>query len=301
IQDYIKQYVFQNKPLWRIKDYRDALKNIPNLLDLVKNPFLLSLSLEVLPRVVDVEQTQDLSRSRITRVELYDQFVEHWLERDKKRASGNELSPQAKAAYDTLVDGGFTQNGIHFLKELATAIYKEHGGHPVIEYSHIRDYGTWKRAFFSREDEIHLLREACPLIRNGNQYRFIHRSLLEYCFTLAVFDPQKSGQSAKPIALLDASQQGMVYGKDKADLTREISGFREAVTAAIVRNGRDSLGVKPTTTSCMVTAANELEGGPQELKELARRQQEQNEEQNQSLQELKLQIAELKALLTARS
>ncbi|KAF9177108.1 hypothetical protein BGZ51_009169, partial [Haplosporangium sp. Z 767] len=55
-----------------------------------------------------------------------------------------------------------------------------------------RDEKPWKSAFFSRDDEIRLLREACPLIRNGNQYQFIHQSLLEYCFTLAVFDPQES-------------------------------------------------------------------------------------------------------------
>ncbi|KAG0248285.1 hypothetical protein BG011_000251, partial [Mortierella polycephala] len=192
VQDYIEQYVFQSRPLWRTKDYLEALGKVPNLLDLVKNPFLLTLSLEVLPRVVDVGQIQDLSRAKITRVALYDQFVEQWLERGKKRVGGNDLSQQAKSAFDTLVDGGFTQNGIHFLKGLAAAIYKEQAGHPVVEYSRLRDEGTWKTAFFSREDEIYLLREACPLIRNGSQYRFIHRSLLEYCFTLTVFDPEES-------------------------------------------------------------------------------------------------------------
>ncbi|KAG0249051.1 hypothetical protein BG011_009627, partial [Mortierella polycephala] len=192
IQDYIKRYVFQSRPLWRTKDYMEALGKVPNLLDLVKNPFLLTLSLEVLPRVVDVGQIHDLSGSRITRVALYDEFVEQWLERGKKRVGGNDLSQQAKAAFDTLVDGGFTQNGIHFLKKLAAAVYKEQAGHPVVEYSRLRDEGTWKTEFFSREDEIYLLREACPLVRNGSQYRFIHRSLLEYCFTLTVFDPQES-------------------------------------------------------------------------------------------------------------
>ncbi|KAG0246757.1 hypothetical protein BG011_002354, partial [Mortierella polycephala] len=192
IQDYIRQYVFQNRTLWQSEDYFEALDKVPNLLDLAKNPFLLTLSLEVLPRVVNVGQIQDLSGARITRVALYDQFVKQWLERGKKRVGGNGLSQQAKAAFDTLVDGGFTQSGIHFLKKLASAIYKEQAGYPVIEYSRFRDEGTWKTAFFSREDEIHLLREACPLARNGNQYRFIHRSLLEYCFALAVFDPQDS-------------------------------------------------------------------------------------------------------------
>ncbi|KAG0352695.1 hypothetical protein BGZ54_002621, partial [Gamsiella multidivaricata] len=185
VEDYIR-------PLWRTKQYLEALEQVPNLQDLVRNPFLLTLSLEVLPRVVDAGQMQDLSRTRVTRVALYDQFVEQWLERGKKCVGGNELSPQAKAAFDTLVDDGFTLNGTDFLKRLAAAIYREQAGQPVVEYSRSKDEETWKTKFFSREDEVQLLREACPLSRSGRQYRFIHRSLLEYCFALAVFDPQEN-------------------------------------------------------------------------------------------------------------
>ncbi|KAG0214057.1 hypothetical protein BGX28_002923 [Mortierella sp. GBA30] len=190
IEDYIKQYVSLNRPQWRLKDYLQALDGLPNLMDLVKNPFLLTLSLEVLPRVVDLSQIHDLSGTKVTRVALFDQFVEQWLERGKKRARSRDLSPQAKTAFDSLVDEGFTQSGIHFLKRLAAAIYREQEGHPVVEYSRLRDDQTWKSAFFSREDEIRILREASPISRSGNQFRFIHRSLMEYCFSLAVFDPQ---------------------------------------------------------------------------------------------------------------
>ncbi|KAF9183342.1 hypothetical protein BGZ51_004075 [Haplosporangium sp. Z 767] len=121
-----------------------TLDKVPNLLDLVKNPFLLTLSMEVLPRVVDVGRIQDISRTKITRVALYDEFVEQWLERSKIRAMNNDLSPQAKAAFEDLVDEGFTQTGIHFLKRLAASIYKEQAGHPVVEYSRLKDKKTWK-------------------------------------------------------------------------------------------------------------------------------------------------------------
>ncbi|KAF9176491.1 hypothetical protein BGZ51_000526, partial [Haplosporangium sp. Z 767] len=192
IQDYIYQYVSLNNSLWQVIDYLNAFDKVPNLLDLVKNPFLLALSLEVLPRIVDVGRIQDLSGTKITRVALYDEFMEQWLERSKIRARESDLSPQAKAAFNNLVDGGFTQTGVRFLKTLAASIYKEQAGHPVVEYMRFKDERTWKSAFFGQQDEIHLLREACPLIRSGNQYRFVHQSLLEYCFTLAVFDPQES-------------------------------------------------------------------------------------------------------------
>src|SRR6188472_408256 len=82
-----------------------VIKN--GFLTIVKNPFLMTLSLEVLPRMMD--PGEKLSATRVTRVALYDQFIEHWLERGKKRLSEKEMSPQAKAAFESLTDEGFTQ------------------------------------------------------------------------------------------------------------------------------------------------------------------------------------------------
>ncbi|KAF9287690.1 hypothetical protein BGZ68_001409 [Mortierella alpina] len=193
IDAYIERYVYLKNPAWSSKTYRDALNKVPDLRELIKNPFLLMLSLEVLPQVVDIDQIQTLTAGMITRVKLYDRFIEHWLERGKRRVEGNhELSQQAKAAFNTLVDDGFTQNGISYLQRLAAAIYREQAGQPVVGYSRTKDEGTWKTRFFGRDDESFILREASPLARNGNQHRFIHRSLLEYCFSLAVFNPREA-------------------------------------------------------------------------------------------------------------
>jgi len=187
VQAYIHQYVSVHQPLWQAEDYKQALELIPSLKELVKNPFLMTLSLEVLPRMVD--PGQHLSATQVTRVGLYDHFVEQWLERGKKRLGEKDLSPQARAAFESLSDEGFTRNGIEYMKKLAVAIYKEQGGHPIVEYSRLVDEGSWKDAFYLREDK-QLLREACPLTRNGDQHRFIHRSLLEYGLARAIFDPQ---------------------------------------------------------------------------------------------------------------
>jgi WD40 repeat protein len=193
VDEYIDQYVSLRQPLWRADDYKQALSSIPSLKELVRNPFLMTLSLEVLPRMMDPGER--LSVNRVTRVLLYDQFIEQWLERGKRRLGEKELSATARAAFDSLSDEGFAVNGIDFLKRLSMAIYKEQDGQPVVEYSRFRDEGSWKRAFFSRDDETYLLREACPLTKNGNQYRFIHRSMLEYGLARAIFDPQEHKQS----------------------------------------------------------------------------------------------------------
>ena len=188
VQIYIQQYVSENETRWRTEDYQEALRLIPSLRDLVRNPLLMSLSLDVLPSMVD--QDQSLSTALVTRVSLYDQFVELWLERGKKRLREKKLGGAMKAAFENLSDEGFTKNGIHFLKTLAAAIFREQGGHSVVEYSRLEDQETWKDDFFGREEDKQLLRDACPLKRSGNQHRFIHRSILEYGMARAIFDPQ---------------------------------------------------------------------------------------------------------------
>ncbi|KAK3823462.1 MAG: hypothetical protein J3Q66DRAFT_366602 [Benniella sp.] len=77
-------------------------------------------------------------------------------------------------------------NGITFLKFTET-IYKEQGGHLVVEYSQLVDGKSWKAELFDHEGRKPL-REACPLTRNDIQHQFIHR--LEYGLARAVFDPQ---------------------------------------------------------------------------------------------------------------
>ncbi|KAK3823420.1 MAG: WD40-repeat-containing domain protein [Benniella sp.] len=157
VHAYIHRYVSIYQPTWHVGDYKQALELIPTLKDLMSDPFLMTLSLEVLPRMLD--PGQHLSATQVTRVGLYDHFVEQWLERGKKRIRERDLDRQSRIIFDRLSDEGFTQNGIDFLKRLAVA-------------------------------DKQLLREACPLRRNGNQHRFIHRSLLEYGLARAIFDPQ---------------------------------------------------------------------------------------------------------------
>ncbi|KAF9994208.1 hypothetical protein BGZ79_001035 [Entomortierella chlamydospora] len=191
IKDYIARYVAIKKPLWTPSDYESVLDQIPSLQDLIKNPFLLSLALEVLPRIADPSQT--LTSSKITRVLLYDEFVAQWLERNKRRLAAQGLNDQERKTLENLSEDGFTQQGLGFLKDLSAAIYIEQDGIPVVEYSRVRDTTTWKEQFFGRKDEeSQILRRAIPLTRNGSRFGFIHRSILEYGVSRAIYEPKQS-------------------------------------------------------------------------------------------------------------
>jgi predicted NACHT family NTPase len=95
INDYINEYVWIHQPLWEAKDYKQALDLIPSLKELVKNPFLMTLSLEVMPRMMD--PGEHLSATHVTKVGLYDHFIEHWLERGKKRLA-EEIEPPVESS-----------------------------------------------------------------------------------------------------------------------------------------------------------------------------------------------------------
>jgi WD40 repeat protein len=228
VHDYIRLYVSTRQPQWKVEDYKQAIDLIPGLKDLVTNPLLMSLSLDVLPRLVDLEES--LESIRVTRGVLYDHFVEQWLERSKARFVKKDMSLIMREAFKKLNAEGFVLNGIGYLKSFAVAIYKEQGGHPVVEYSHFLDQGSWKEVFFSSR-EMQILHEACPLTRNGNQHQFIHRSLLEHGLARAIFDPQDRRSRAASKSTLDRR------GSASSTLSFEIYGGIQDVTT----NSEDEL------------------------------------------------------------
>ncbi|KAF9118122.1 hypothetical protein BGW39_001463, partial [Mortierella sp. 14UC] len=173
IQQYVEVYVkglptvdpLLSKPSWTAKEYMDKLVNIPNLMDLVSNPFLLSLSLDALPSIV--KSHKDISAIRITRVQLYDSFVRRWLEVNRARLEESPLSELERSELDLLVEDNFLYYGTHFQKDLATAIFIKHERNPVVKYTPLRDKGTWKAAFFAPEGQAKLLRESKTVIAGG--------------------------------------------------------------------------------------------------------------------------------------
>ncbi|KAF8928926.1 WD_REPEATS_REGION domain-containing protein [Haplosporangium gracile] len=198
IEQYVEQYVksqfaapviAQNRPTWTKDDYMQTLTNVPKLIELVSNPFLLTLSLEALPEVIDPKK-EDLSSVQITRVQLYDGFVKQWLGVNKARLESNPLTPSDQEAFDLLTEDDFFYHGTEFQKNLAAAIFQKQKKNPVVKYTHLRDGKTWKAEFFHPNDsEIKLLREASAITRSGNFFRFIHKSLLEYFYSRVVYDP----------------------------------------------------------------------------------------------------------------
>ncbi|KAK3824832.1 MAG: WD40-repeat-containing domain protein [Benniella sp.] len=229
VRNYIDRYVSIHHLPWKTDEFQRALDRHPGLEDLAKNPLLLSLALEVIPDMVDSGQQR--ATKKFTRVEVYDQIVEHWFHRSKERLKEQNLSPQSREAFEGLTSDGFANNGVNYLKRLAAAIYKNQDDVSTIEYSKLMDRGTWKEEYFCGDEKNQLLREASPMKCSGNKYQFIHPSLLEYGLALAVFDPQEVNKIAAPNS---ASRRSSVDSAMSFELNDHDEG-----TATVVEHSSD--------------------------------------------------------------
>ncbi|KAF9539195.1 WD_REPEATS_REGION domain-containing protein [Mortierella hygrophila] len=266
IEDYVEHYVPLEPRTWVKKDYMDKLKSIPNLMDMVRNPFLLTLSLEALPTVV--QGKTDLSRLRITCAELYDIFVMHWMGVNKRRLQDQKLSESSQIALEILCADGFERHGIRYQMDLAASIFQRQEGRPVVDYSHMRDRKTWKAQFFGLDPERALLRDSSLLSRVGNQYRFVHRSVLEYFFSCTISGPTKEHDEFDPpvhsetpatsptISAHPLSQRNLVVEPSiiqfLAERVQLDSGFKDELLAIIEQSKTDDQAARAATNAITI-------------------------------------------------
>ncbi|KAG0079059.1 hypothetical protein BGZ90_003637, partial [Linnemannia elongata] len=132
IKSYVDQYVPLESQTWTTKDFMDKLTIIPHLMDLVKNPFLLTLSLRALPNVA--QTIEGTSRRSVTRAVLYDSFVEHWIQVGIARLRNIPLNSVGLEAFGNLQEDGFMEHCVEFQTNLAMEIFEIQEGRPIIQY-----------------------------------------------------------------------------------------------------------------------------------------------------------------------
>ncbi|KAG0284194.1 hypothetical protein BGZ96_011451 [Linnemannia gamsii] len=201
IEDYVEQYVLFDSRTWTKEEYMHTLTEIPNLMDLVRNPFLLTLYLKALPSVI--QGSSDLSRLRVTRIQLYDIFVNNWLEANKHRLQDQRLSAESMMTFDELKEEGFEFNVTKFQQDLAAAIFTRQDGRPIVDYVHRRDKFSWKAMFFCQSPEATILRGASLLNRSGTRHYFVHQSILEYFYSCTICPPSSTAEEFAPQECFD--------------------------------------------------------------------------------------------------
>ncbi|WP_284269931.1 NACHT and WD40 repeat domain-containing protein, partial [Mycoavidus cysteinexigens] len=189
IKTYIHQYVQYTQAQWSAQDYQDRLAQIPNVKELLGTPFLLKMALRVLPTLDETRPGQ----MALTRLKLYEQFVQTWFGRSLARldAIQSKLTEAEQKAFRSLKDEGFIEHSQTFNTNFALAMSEAQT--PVAEYSPIARRGIPQdkryEAFLSNQDEgKKLLRFSALLTRQQQQYRFIHKSIQDYLVARAVWE-----------------------------------------------------------------------------------------------------------------
>jgi hypothetical protein len=160
---------------------------------------VLRLAIETLPELVGSDT--DLKSTPITRATLYDEFVTSWIKRAIARRNEMCLDTQDQKQFMTLSRLGFIEQSTNYLKELSVAIYKYQNGNPSIN-SHSK--AAWKKEFFDEEDlQQEFLRESTLITRVGKEYKFLHKSILEYGLSLSIYDPFSQETSDLPDELIN--------------------------------------------------------------------------------------------------
>ncbi|KAF9179356.1 hypothetical protein BGZ51_006955, partial [Haplosporangium sp. Z 767] len=203
-----------------VEGYMKRLSAIPNMMGLIQNPYFLKMSFWL-----------DLSAIEITDLKLYDYFVDKWIQVNQTRLEESVLSPDREAELDKLIEAGFKERVVDFLKSLADAIYDEERGKkiPEVRYIQLEDATSWKEEFFGLEIKATLLRDASPLTTASIIHKFIHQSLLEYFYSLCVHDPDggDEGDFDGGESNSDGDSDAPHDGKDISDGARHDSGGRK--------------------------------------------------------------------------
>ncbi|KAG0319092.1 hypothetical protein BGZ97_002788, partial [Linnemannia gamsii] len=188
INTYIDQYVKHTQAKWSAQQYKDTLARIPNVNALLGTPFLLKMALSVLPTLDKVQFDQ----VGLTRIQLYAQFVQMWFERalDRLKAIQSKLTDAQQKAFCNLEDE-FIGHSQVFNTDLALAMAEAKT--TMADYSAIARRGVpqdkrYEPFLSSKDEEKNLLRFSALLIRQHQQYKFIHKSIQDYLVARAVWE-----------------------------------------------------------------------------------------------------------------
>ncbi|KAF9934471.1 hypothetical protein FBU30_001964 [Linnemannia zychae] len=198
---------------WTFDQYMDALANIPHLLDLVRDPYLLSLTLVQLPVIAGTQR--DISK--ISFDVLYKCIFDNWVAIQKRHVYSNTMSMEEQKAILELNTNEIVKFSLQYMKDLALEIFTKQGGNPMVHYSHLSDVkeNPWKTKFFGPNPQTKLIRDFSLLTRSGNCYRFIHSSLLQYLYSLSVFDLDNSCEN-------NVSTEGLEINDTLTDMCEEV-------------------------------------------------------------------------------
>jgi len=192
ITEYIAKYVQvvtandppEGAPSRSVKDYEQLVER-PELRALISNPFLLKMVMTVQPSSGEIE---------FKRVTLYRRFLDHWLQSARERLSRVQLPSALAGPFNTLCEENFTKHAEGYCLDFAVELYR----HKSLEASYFpptrrsaKKNTIWAEFLSNEDPKTRLLRYSSPLIRVGESYRFLHKSLRDFAVAYSMWQDEE--------------------------------------------------------------------------------------------------------------
>jgi hypothetical protein len=182
--EFLQRFVPQAETSWNDwRLYRDQIEKIPGLAELTQNPFILKITAEVLPDIVIKHQSEKPEEElRVTQLDLYNAFIEHWFDRQKAKLVRNGSVGETRT-----ILGDFHR----FCQKLSVKM-TEKGVTQVFYKEESNLFGNdarneWEQFFGNQNPRIVTARSGAPLRQFAPyQWGFLHDSLRSYFYAQSI-------------------------------------------------------------------------------------------------------------------
>lgn len=207
IEAYIQKYIQLHKEAeWEsAEEWVAHIKSIPGLRELIETPFLLMLTMDVLPELVARYETlTGAERVKMLQASLYDAFVENWFQREENKLLIKGQLPE---------DGhDIKEDFWEFGKALASEMHKQK--QYQVYYAPTKSiFGNksasgkkspWADYFSNDNPAVVAARKACLLKKVGpQQWAFFHATFVDYFATKAMFDETMGDEFDAELEMVD--------------------------------------------------------------------------------------------------
>jgi WD40 repeat protein len=167
-------------------DYLKMFYMLPGLSGMITNPFILWAAMFALKDILASHQAlSDLERNHLTRLELFDHFATAWFNRQASKLIDNdEINP----TWGSTIAEDFRC----YCEQLANCLWQNNLNSVSYDADDQERWGRFfsEHGFFNgdRSKDLSIVRQGALLkITDGNQYSFLHLSLLEYFASKQLF------------------------------------------------------------------------------------------------------------------
>jgi len=212
-------------PSRSVKGYAQLVER-PELRAMISNPFLLKMVMTVQP------STGEAGFNRVT---LYRKFLVHWLRSAHERLSRIQLPSALSGPFNTLCEEGFANHAETYCLDFAVELYR----HKSLEASYFpnpgrsalkrRENTIWKGFLANDDPKNRLLRYSSPLVRVGESYRFLHKSLRDFAVAYSMWQDENLCAPGAPL-----NEFPIVYDHGIIDFIVEEAGQNQKLQAQLL-------------------------------------------------------------------